>query len=156
MAGQALKSWKARLAAGLFCLLPLPATAAPSSALLGAVQTMLDTALSEQKVFLNCLATTEDFETIFGKNWREESGAAVTILTEADFPKAIVDDFAARAKVEALLMSDAPFAEVIAFCNANPGWQAKLYRLQYVLLPFALPKLIEAGVPPPESARKSH
>jgi hypothetical protein len=156
MSGQAPKSWKARLAAGLLCLLPLPAAAAPSPALVDAVQAMLDTALGEQKIFLNCLATTEDFETIFGKNWRDDSAAAVTILTEAGFPKALIDDFAARAKLEALLMSDAPFAEVIAFCKANPGWQAKMYRLQYVLLPFALPKLLEDGVPPPDGARKSH
>lgn len=136
------KSWKARLAAGLFCLVPLHALAAPTPEIVVAVQAKLDEALAEQKVFLNCLATSEYGGGVTEQSWRQEFEQALAMLREANFPDDMVSDFAAEADPEALLMADSTFAEVIAFCRSQPDWLNKRYRLQYIILPLVLPQVI--------------
>ena len=139
------KIWKARLAAGLLLLAPLPVLASPSAEIAAAVQAKLDEALAEQKVFLSCLATTEKDGDVTETSWRQEFEGAIAIMRDAGFDAAMIDGFAAQAEPAALMLNEVPLGEVIAFCRSQEDWLNKRYRLQYVILPLALPKIIGGG-----------
>lgn len=126
----------------LLCLLPAAVLAQglidPGEAYTGAVTEMLDRAIAEQTVFLNCSATEPMNYDLLLSAWTQSVIDTGSKLLTIGFDAQFVSDFADRASLPKMLMIDRPFADVIDFCNDHPDWVAQAYRLDYTLLPSAL------------------
>ncbi len=124
------------LAAAAIVLLAAPAAAQDDRK--AAINALLDKAIAEHTIFLNCTATDPDGSEFVARGWQSDVLAAVAALAEAGFSSDEIAAFTTRASIDALMMKDRPFGEVIEFCNTNGPWMRQFYEMRYVVLPLAI------------------
>ena len=106
-----------------------------------AADIVLSQALADQRVFLTCTALDPDNHRIILDFWRQDSAAAVAILTEHAVPPEAIAAFTAAADPAALaLPPDTPFAEVRDYCQAQTHWFMRMNRRDFTELAVALPE----------------
>jgi len=103
------------------------------------IMPVLDTAIEEWRVFLNCSALDPEAHAFHMNNWRTNVEGTSAFLYAQGFAGSVVIPFATRARPEALMLpGDTPFAEVRAFCDAHPEWRWQLDSFGFTMLPDAL------------------
>lgn len=111
------------------------------------VQALIDTAIAEQTVFINCTATEPETGRIVSESWEHDIQQVLPLLPRAGLGRDAIAAFEKRADPATILMSDRPFKEVVALCSAEPDWIQRYYRLNYVLLPMRVQQLLDGKAP---------
>jgi hypothetical protein len=108
-----------------------------------AIAAILDTALAEQQVFLTCTATSLKTHVFLRDAWARDVADGLQILADAGYPTDRIDAFTIAAMPENIILpATTPFGEVVAFCDANQGFERGVTTLTYTILRHALPKVI--------------
>lgn len=102
---------------------------------------LIETAISEQRVFFTCSSLSARTHTFVVDGWRVDVTKAVEILTKNGVAPQAIAGFLATADVNALrLAPETPFSDLITFCSAHPDWETALFQLRYTALELSLPK----------------
>ena len=139
-----MKSISGFVALGIatFLCLTVPALAQDRKAEINA---LIDKAIAEHTIFLNCTATERDSYQLISRNWQTDVLAAVPALADAGFTGDEIAAFTQRTSLDAILMKDRPFSEVIEFCRTSGQWMRQMYELRYVILPLAIKRVIDGA-----------
>ena len=89
--------------------------------------------LVEQRVFLNCSALDAVQHGLVIGTFEDMTNATLDLLrtygTSAD-----VEEFQERTKVDAILMREARFRDVISLCAKNKDWSDRFSQLKFIVL----------------------
>ena len=132
---------RAALVAATVLLLAAPVVAQDDRK--ATVEAVLDKAIAEHTIFLNCTATERDSYDLVIKGWQADVLAAVPLLAENGFTGEEIAAFTTRAAIDALLMKDRPFGEIIDYCMSQGDWIRALYEMRYTVLPLAIRKELD-------------
>ena len=130
-------------AVAIFCAAPL-AVVAQSSTVAEVLDSVLRTALDEQRIIHTCGATIDPRSvTLLAEVWEEDAAEAIVMLKDLNFESPTFTELQANATAEAIRMpDDTPFGTVIAYCAANPEWMRNMSTLNFVSLRNAIPNTL--------------
>lgn len=117
-------------------------SASAQSVVATTVRALLELAIDEQRVFHNCIITERTTYETVKRNWQKDVADALPLLAEAGLSAEEIADFETRAQSDALIMRKRAFGDIINFCAEADGWMEKMYRLDYVLLPLMINRLL--------------
>jgi hypothetical protein len=126
-----------------FLCLAAPALAQDKKA---EITALIDKAIDEHTIFLNCTATERDSFGFISAAWQKDVLAVVPLLASAGFTSEEIADFTRRTSVDTLVNRQRPLGEVIDFCNSSGDWLRQSYELRFVVLELAIKKVI-GGTP---------
>jgi hypothetical protein len=120
-----------------------PAVAAPDPAVLAPIRALVDKAVSEQRVFLNCSRTEPTQYELLAKSWQQDIAKAKDMLSASPETSGYIGEFTKKTDMAALLMDDQPFSKVIRMCDGNKDWMKEVNLLRYTILSMSLSKLLQ-------------
>lgn len=123
-----------------FALTQAPAIG-QSGSLEAEVAALVDTAIEQWQVVLTCSATDPRAYEAYRGMWDEEVSDGVEEIRNLGLD-AVAADLETRSDLSGF-MTDAPFAEVVAFCHAAGDWRRRIAMFQMVYFESALEDLVE-------------
>lgn len=100
-----------------------------------AFDVLVERAVIEFTVFLNCQALDPLGAEATVRTWREMVGETIPLMQSAGLSAAEIIAFVERTDDRRMMMDDRTFAEVIRFCRANSDQMQRLRRFEMVFLP---------------------
>jgi hypothetical protein len=131
------------LLAAILALNPwAPALAETNPATLAKLQEVVDAAIKENVVFLNCSATDRNVHQIARQSWDEMTSLAILMMSAKSVDAGFVGAFRDRAAYDKMIRRDARFGEILEMCAAK-DWMSQLYALEFVQLHLRVNAILE-------------
>jgi hypothetical protein len=132
-------------ACAILFLWAAPAHAEWSKQTADKVSGLIDKAVAEFTVFLNCSATNPADHAQIKKSWHKDAHATLLLLEQAGTGKRYRRDFAIKANYRKLMRPNMKFGEILKMCRANANWRMKIATLDYTLLPRDVRRALKAA-----------
>ncbi len=109
------------------------------------VRAVVDRAIGEAAIRLNCSALDKEQFDMVRRQWEDDVKTSVALLEAAGVARSYTRDVARRADAEALLRWNADLRDMVRFCHADPEWQKKLHNFSFTILERDLGGLLPRG-----------
>lgn len=127
----------------LGCQLHAGPAIADDAAILAEAKAIAKTAISQQRVFLNCSYLQPPFQAKLKADWQKDIDVASSMLLANPATRAYGPELQREAAIDELMMKDATPAALESFCNKNLDLLEAYQRLDFVFMRFALDDVLK-------------
>ena len=131
----------ASLSLAFCCFAQVSPVSADDATVLAEARAIVQTAIGQQRVFLNCSYLQPKFQDVLKENWQKDVDAASTMLLGHPATRDYVPELQRDANIASLMMKGDTTLE--SFCKDNIALLEAYERLDFVIMRFALDDVLK-------------